>query len=200
MLVYLVRHGQSEANAAQMHGGWADTPLTELGKQQAAATAKLLEGIEFDVGFCSDLQRARQTAAIALPGMEFTYTPQIREISVGNLEWKLYADMEKQLGESYLRNRAEADYSPYGGESRQDLLRRCGDFLEMLRREQPGQRVAVVCHAGAIKCMTQYVLGVDVPLDRLVMGNAAVTILSLKNDHWQLLSWNYTDSNYSDSI
>lgn len=200
MLVYLIRHGQSKANAEGWHCGWANAPLTALGQQQAAATGKLLEGIPFDAGFCSDLLRAQQTAAIALPDLQFTYTPQIREVSVGSLEGFPYAEKAQELGEVYLQNRYETNFTPYGGENRQDLLRRCGEFLEMLRREKPGKRVAVVCHAGSIKCMTQCVLGVDIPLPRLTMDNAAVTVLALQDDQWQLLAWNYTGSNYSDCV
>ena len=60
--VLLVRHGQSEWNAAGRWQGQADPPLTELGRRQAANAAELVGAV--DVVVCSDLDRARQTAEV----------------------------------------------------------------------------------------------------------------------------------------
>ncbi len=61
-----VRHGESEHHVNGMTGGWTDTPLTERGRRQAAATAAHLAALNLsDIGFfTSDLLRADQTAAI----------------------------------------------------------------------------------------------------------------------------------------
>ena len=49
--VVFLRHGQSIWNEANLFTGWADVPLTTLGKNEAATGATQLwrEGIEFDV-------------------------------------------------------------------------------------------------------------------------------------------------------
>ncbi len=54
----LVRHGQSEWNAAGRWQGQADPPLTDLGRAQARAAARAIGGV--DAVFASDLQRARR--------------------------------------------------------------------------------------------------------------------------------------------
>jgi len=66
--VVFLRHGQSEWNEANLFTGWADVPLTTLGKNEAAtgATAIWKEGIVFDVGYTSRLLRAQQTLDIVL--------------------------------------------------------------------------------------------------------------------------------------
>ena len=66
MKVYFIRHGQSEGNRLHLHCGWSDTPLSELGHQQARAANAYLKDIPFDRIYCSDVPRARQTAADAL--------------------------------------------------------------------------------------------------------------------------------------
>jgi len=58
----LVRHGQSEWNAVGRWQGQADPPLTDLGRAQARAAARVVGGV--DAVFSSDLQRARETADI----------------------------------------------------------------------------------------------------------------------------------------
>jgi len=66
--VIFLRHGQSEWNAASLFTGWADVPLTTLGKNEAAqgATQMWREGYKVDVAFTSLLKRAQQTLDIVL--------------------------------------------------------------------------------------------------------------------------------------
>ena len=68
-MLVLVRHGQSELNAAGRLAGRLDTPLTELGVAQAKAMAASLADLgEPAAVISSPLQRARDTAAaIGLP-------------------------------------------------------------------------------------------------------------------------------------
>lgn len=66
--IVFLRHGQSAWNEANLFTGWADVPLTTLGKNEAASGATQIwkEGIEFDVCYTSLLQRAQQTLRIVL--------------------------------------------------------------------------------------------------------------------------------------
>ena len=64
MLLFLVRHGQSEFNLLGEEAG-SDSPLTDLGRQQAERVgAWLVKRGPFDAMYSSPLQRARQTAEI----------------------------------------------------------------------------------------------------------------------------------------
>jgi len=54
-LIYLVQHGDKERLAG-------DPGLTELGRGQAGATARWLQGAGLQALFSSPLRRARQTA------------------------------------------------------------------------------------------------------------------------------------------
>ena len=93
--LYFLRHGQAESNANHFFAGQSDVALTPLGIRQAEAAAPLLTHIKFDKIFCSDLQRATCTAALALPNETCEYTALIREIDVGSLAYKPVADCEK---------------------------------------------------------------------------------------------------------
>ncbi len=101
--VLVVRHGQSEGNAAQVIAGSVDTPLTELGKQQAAEAAEGLKGKGITRIISSNLSRAKDTAQIiadALGGIEIEAWEDLREFNYGDMEGSAYMPGEQNLSRS----------------------------------------------------------------------------------------------------
>jgi len=83
-----VRHGESEHHVRGLTGGWTDTPLTERGRHQVTLAAHALAGMNLPAAppvFTSDLERARETAAIiaGVLGSAVTLVPALREINLG---------------------------------------------------------------------------------------------------------------------
>lgn len=68
MQIFLVRHGESEANVTGIINDNPARPvaLTDAGRSQAAAAAEILRGVPFVRAYASQLLRARQTAEILL--------------------------------------------------------------------------------------------------------------------------------------
>ena len=62
MKLWLVRHGETEANVAGLYSGHAPTPLTERGMMQARTLGQLLQAVTFDRVLCSELERTHITA------------------------------------------------------------------------------------------------------------------------------------------
>lgn len=58
--VYLVRHGETDANRNGIIQGHLDTPLNEPGTEQARLVGKALSAIQFNEAYSSDLSRAVQ--------------------------------------------------------------------------------------------------------------------------------------------
>ncbi len=58
--VYIIRHGETDANRQGIVQGQLDTPLNDAGVEQARLTADALEDTPFEVAYSSDLQRARR--------------------------------------------------------------------------------------------------------------------------------------------
>ena len=85
--LYILRHGQTEWNAADRMQGWLNSPLTPKGEQDAARQGEILRGLDL-VGFsfwCSPSGRAVQTAGIACPMADAIHTDlRLREIGVGD--------------------------------------------------------------------------------------------------------------------
>lgn len=74
--LWLIRHAESLGN---LDGTEADTCLSPRGRRQAEALASALVGERFDEAVSSPLQRAQETATIALPGHPLTVEPRLRE-------------------------------------------------------------------------------------------------------------------------
>lgn len=194
MELYAIRHGQSAANAIQAHAGWAQVPLTELGREQAAKTGELLKGLEFERIIVSDLLRARETAQIALPGRNFEQDPRLRETNVGSLQGRRVVELTAELGEEYVRRRVARDYRVYGGEDTHAHYDRVAEFMKDLESAPDDARIAAVCHEGTIMAMLCYVLHTDIPRNIIHVANCAVCAFKYKNGVWELGEWNETGS------
>lgn len=194
MDVYIVRHGESEGNANKVHSGWSAVPLTEKGRAQASKTGTYLREIPFDRYFVSDLNRTQQTAALVFPDMtdRFTLVQEIREYDNGWFVGKPFSYMEERFGEDYLRWRRELDYSPIGGETPAHFFGRVSAFMKRLEALEGCERVAVVSHAGVLRNMAQYVLGVPYKDGPLATANCGVTVLRWQNGRWTVRVWNWT--------
>ena len=68
MIIYLMRHGQTDWNIRHLFQGRTDIPLNENGRYVAELTRDGLKDVKFDVAFCSPLCRAKETAQIVLEG------------------------------------------------------------------------------------------------------------------------------------
>lgn len=192
MRLYFIRHGQSEANIGRMQAGQADSRLTEQGRKDAIGAKEVLKRIEFDKVYSSDLSRAKITQEIAYPYDDVIVTEILREISVGKaLEHRTFVDCEKEYGETYLQNRADYNFVPYGGENYDMLRERAIAFLDMVIKDG-GECVAAFSHGGFINAALGYVLGCTVTNGKALSDNCGVSIFEYENGKWALRKWNMT--------
>ncbi|MCZ2803903.1 histidine phosphatase family protein [Modestobacter sp. VKM Ac-2983] len=161
LTLLLVRHGQSEWNAAGlMQGQTAHVPLTGLGHQQAAQAAAELAALTRDGGgpgalLSSDLHRAVQTAehcAVAT-GLPLSTTPALREQGYGVLEGRPSRELWDVVDWS------DPHWSAEGGESLAQLHARVAGYLDRLRADPPAQVVALVTHGDTIRALQAVVAG-----------------------------------------
>jgi 2,3-bisphosphoglycerate-dependent phosphoglycerate mutase len=101
----LLRHGESEWNAANLFTGWHDSDLSEKGKNEAITSGLLLkeEGIVPDVLHTSVLVRAIRTANLALDEAGLQWLPvtrhwRLNERHYGGLTGKNKKETAEQFG------------------------------------------------------------------------------------------------------
>lgn len=100
---YFVRHGESEANRRKLIcGGGNNTPLTDVGRQQARDVQRILEKITVDkpvILHYSDLSRTAETAEILNANLKLPCiaSPYLREHVMGDWEDRPWCEIAPRL-------------------------------------------------------------------------------------------------------
>ena len=174
-VLYLVRHGRTEANASGLLQGRIDLPIDEVGRAQAAAVTSVVPNVDRVV--CSPSLRARQTAEVF--GVQPELDDRWLEMDYGDFDGVAMADVPRDMWAEWITN---ADFRPPGGESLQEMGDRvfaaCDDLLEAARTED----IVVVSHATPIKAAMAWALGVDVTITwRSQIDQASITKIMIRD-------------------
>ena len=187
--VLLIRHGQSEGNAAGRFGGHTQTPLSQRGLAQAEATARALSSENIDAIYSSDLRRALQTAEplARLLNLPVESRTAFRERSVGVMEGLTFEEAASNHPEQYAALlRRDFDHVLLGGESYRQMLERASRQLERAIEQHRGGRIVIFSHTGTIGILTLHLMGaLDAPALRPVWistANCGINRIELRAD------------------
>jgi probable phosphoglycerate mutase len=164
--LYFARHGQTQANLNKRFSGKKDTPLTGLGREQAAEIGQVLKrelGLAPAIACVSSpLSRARATMEIARAGLElpregYAIEPRIQEIDLGRWD-QLTEEEARALDPAYYDRRARDKWNvpALGGESYADVAARLTDWLGDLKTD-----TFAVSHGAATRILRGLLLGLD---------------------------------------
>lgn len=139
-ITYFV-HGTTTDNEKHLATGWLPGTLSTLGKEQSEKLGKQVADQHFDIVFCSDLQRAIESAALQFEDKQYQIVQdkRLRECNYGQLNG----------GPEHIVKARMSDFidQPFpGGESYRDTEKRLASFLVYLQEHYDGKRVAVVAH------------------------------------------------------
>ena len=169
MILYFVRHGETEWNVRKKIQGATDIPLNDHGREQAQELAAYLKkerkAGRFSAGcvYTSPQRRAAQTAQTVADALLIPCVPLdgIREMKMGDWEGLNWRTVKQRYRESYESWNADRRYvrTP-NGESYNDLLKRTFDAIgEILDREQERENVLVVSHSAVLMAVRCYLDG-----------------------------------------
>ncbi|ASG63874.1 alpha-ribazole phosphatase [Kluyvera genomosp. 3] len=161
MKLWLVRHGETEANVAGLYSGHAPTPLTAKGQQQAQRLGEMLRQVPFDHALCSGLERTQHTARLLLGerNIPLTANPLLNEMFFGDWEMRHHRDLQVEDKENYAAWCADWQHAaPTNGEGFPDFSRRVADFANELAH-YPYQNLLIVSHQGVLSLLTARLLG-----------------------------------------
>ena len=163
MRLHLLRHGETDVNAAGRLQGVTDSLLTPLGRRQARDVGIASLAWQPAAIYSSPLSRARDVAAQIgeLTGLPVTVEPRISEMDMGALEGVTVQQMRDDWPELYQgwRNDASSVTMP-DGESLGDVQRRAmAAFYDMDDRHAADDTVIAVTHNFTIRCIVAAVIG-----------------------------------------
>ena len=157
LVIYLVRHGETELNVKKVLQGRSNYPLTETGIRQAQEVADWFreQGIVFDRVYSSPLTRALQTARIIV-GEDAEIVPEDRliETDYGPYEGCSLSDPAPEL--RYFFQDFINHPAPEGMEQLSEVIARVGAFLDDIR-DEPGT-ILLSTHAIALKGGLEYLM------------------------------------------
>ena len=138
-ITYFV-HGTTIDNEQEISSGWSDVELSKLGVQQSIDLKDKIKDKHFDVIFCSDLKRAVHSAKLTFEGkVKIIPDARLRECNYGKYNAQP-SEIVEPLQEQYVTKRFP------DGESYEDVKKRISDFLDFLKKNYNGKRVAIVAH------------------------------------------------------
>jgi broad specificity phosphatase PhoE len=180
---FLIRHGQSTANASGVWQGQMEFPLSEEGRLQARLAGKALAGQAFDAIYSSPLGRAFETAEIIAREARFTgpVVPidGLMERHGGSLEGTTYAEREARNPEftkKLLGLPEEERWTLVGAETDEEVLARFEEAISDLRaHHEAGARLVVVSHGGVMRAFLRDRFGPGVLPGTERAANASIT-------------------------
>jgi probable phosphoglycerate mutase len=191
---FFVRHGETEFNVARRVQGHSDSPLTDLGKQQADLVGKRLSFEKCQTIVTSDLGRAIGTAAYIAKAcnIEPIVSPAFREISFGKFEcepWEVCVEREPGLAGRW--RSFDVDLKFPGGESRTETFQRVQSaVMALVGKPSP---IAIVTHGGVIQILFRWVLGLPLKTQlNWLPSNASVSKATYEAGEWKSRSWGDT--------
>jgi 2,3-bisphosphoglycerate-dependent phosphoglycerate mutase len=160
----LLRHGESQWNLENRFTGWVDVPLSARGEAEARAAGAKLAGRRIDRLYTSVLQRAIDTATLALEtgglgALATTRDAALNERMYGDLQGLNKAEAATRFGaEQVKRWRRSYDVRPPGGESLADTAARVLPYWEghILPDLKAGRDVLVVAHGNSLRALVMH--------------------------------------------
>ncbi|CAI1109298.1 Alpha-ribazole phosphatase [Serratia quinivorans] len=191
--VYLVRHGETQWNAARRIQGQSDSPLTANGEHQARLVAQRVSKQGITHVITSDLGRTRRTAQIIAEacGCKVINDPRLRELHMGVLEERLIDSLtpqEEQWRKQMVDGTADARIPQ--GESMSELGDRMREALESCLMLPEGSKPLIVSHGIALGCLISTVLGLPAYAERrLRLRNCSLSRVDHQQSPWLASGW-----------
>jgi broad specificity phosphatase PhoE len=181
--LYLVRHAESTWNAERkVQGTCPGVLLSELGREQARLLGSRLRAIDAAAVYCSDAERAVETARLALGnGREISLLQELRELSLGEWEGRsiveLSAEKPSMIDQWY---REPTKVRVNGAEDLFSFRDRIVRTMESIEKGSGEGDVIIVTHGGVICAYLTHILGMNLDdLWSFSLPNASITTVIL---------------------
>ncbi|WP_456265429.1 MULTISPECIES: histidine phosphatase family protein [unclassified Bacillus (in: firmicutes)] len=180
--ICLVRHGETDWNAAKRIQGRTDIPLNDTGKWQAEQTGLYLKDVHWDVVISSPLTRAKETAHLILNHVHapLVIMEDFIERDYGDAEGMSFEERQKLFPDKQYPNM----------EPLETIQNRMLEGIEKVRAAYPDQHVLIVAHGAAIHALLTTLADEHMSLQNTRLVNACLNYVEWSNDKWKVLDYN----------
>ncbi|MBM9616788.1 alpha-ribazole phosphatase [Desulfobulbus rhabdoformis] len=193
--LYIIRHGETEANKTGVLMGSTDTPLNDKGRAQAAQLHQRTQGLEVDLICASPLSRTLETGSIVFgDSAEITTDSNLQEFHFGDWEGMHFKEIAKQypdIWEMWLTDWEQTQIP--GAESFAGFKQRVITMVEQMVQSHAGKRLAVVSHGGCIRTLLAHFFSESVSKGywQFKVDNATLTEIEFMGELPILTRFNY---------
>ena len=187
--LFIVRHGETEANERGIEAGPLDYPLTKQGVKEVLFIAKTLSKVKITAVYSSPVFRAQETAKI-LARPHKLKVKTLEELT----EAKIKPEFVGKEGRHHMLTTPEAFT-----ETNNDLLERTGKAIEIIKKEAEGN-VILVSHGDVITAMLEGVVERKVSTEKYYVldpNPASLSIVEIKDKPF-LVMYNYYRKMFAD--
>jgi broad specificity phosphatase PhoE len=200
--IYLIRHGETDANSKRIYQGQTNTSLNNSGKRQAKWASKFFKAIPLKTIYTSDLDRAYQTAQIIAPNnkTKLLKNPSLRERNFGAWENQSFTEIRKNYPTLYKEWFRNPDVKIPGAESYKIFSKRIIVFLEeLLNKVRKNDELGIVAHGGTNRVILNYFLKRNGPkyFWDIKQDNACINIIELEKDYRLVSLINFHKNNFT---
>ncbi len=153
----LMRHGQAHSNIKNVWDfkGDPNNHLTDEGKEQVIKSAEQLKSTKVDIIIASPILRTQETAKIVAETIGYNPENIITDSRI--IEWQVGDEYQEKNLDEYLKMRNVSPnrytYKAEGGESYQDVIKRCGEFLHEIDLKYQGKNILIVGHNSSARAL-----------------------------------------------
>ncbi|MBG9818965.1 MULTISPECIES: histidine phosphatase family protein [Bacillus] len=180
--ICLVRHGETDWNAAKRIQGRTDIPLNDTGKWQAEQTGLYLKDVHWDVVISSPLIRAKETAHLILNHVHapLVIMDDFIERDYGDAEGMSFEERQKLFPDKRYPNM----------EPLETIQNRMLEGIEKVRAAYPDQHVLIVAHGAAIHALLTTLADEHMGLQNTRLVNACLNYVEWTDGKWKVRDYN----------
>ncbi|MCS3485552.1 MULTISPECIES: histidine phosphatase family protein [Bacillus] len=180
--ICLVRHGETDWNAAKRIQGRTDIPLNDTGKWQAEQTGLYLKDAHWDIVISSPLSRAKETAHLILQHVHapLVIMDDFIERDYGDAEGMSFEERQKLFP-----NKQYPNMEPLSA-----LQDRMLEGIEKVRATYPDQRVLIVAHGAAIHALLTSLADEHMGIKDTRLENACLNYVEWTDGEWKVNDYN----------
>ncbi|MEG1848037.1 MAG: histidine phosphatase family protein [Lachnospiraceae bacterium] len=181
MILYLIRHGETQGNREHRYVGRTDESLLP----EACAKLKTCQMPPIERLYVSPMIRCLQTATLLYPQIRQQIVPDFRECDFGMFEYHTYPELRDQPAYQHFIDTAGRSGFPKG-EDRDTFQHRCVNAFEHLRQTEKLSKgnIAFVIHGGTIMALLDHYSHPHLDYYEWQIANGGYLTVEVIGDRW----------------